>query len=84
MAHITKGSKDGAGRNACQYRNRCDRGRPFGSYFSSNSSTLPVAEKTGNLTLRTDSIVTNIIYNDETKKATGVRVVDTHTKNIKI
>ena len=54
----------------------------LGSYFSSNSSTLPVAEKTGNLTLRTDSIVTNIIYNDETKKATGVRVVDAHTKKI--
>ena len=82
VAHITKGSKDGAGRNACQYRNRCDRGCPFGSYFSSNSSTLPVAEKTGNLTLRTDSIVTNILYDDNTQKASGVRVVDTQTKKI--
>ena len=54
----------------------------FGSYFSSNSSTLPVAEKTGNLTLRTDSIVTNILYDDNTKKASGVRVVDTQTKKI--
>ena len=82
VAHITKGKKEGAGRIACQYRNRCDRGCPFGSYFSSNSSTLPFAEKTGNLTLRSGSIVTNILYNDKTKKASGVRVVDTQTKKI--
>jgi len=80
VAHITKGNKEGAGRSACQFRNRCTRGCPFGSYFSSNSSTLPYAEATGNLTLRPDSIVSEVIYDPKTQKATGVRVIDVHTK----
>ena len=76
VAHITKGIKKGSGRTACQFRNKCDSGCPFGSYFSSNSSTLPAAEATGNLTLRPNSIVAEVIYDSNTKKATGVRVVD--------
>ena len=40
VAHITKGSKLGAGRSSCQFRNRCERGCPYGAYFSS-TSTLP-------------------------------------------
>jgi choline dehydrogenase-like flavoprotein len=82
VAHITKGNKEGAGRSACQFRNRCTRGCPFGSYFSSNSSTLPYAEATGNLTLRPDSIVSEVIYDPKTQKATGVRVIDVHTKEV--
>lgn len=82
VAHITKGNKEGAGRSACQFRNRCTRGCPFGSYFSSNSSTLPYAEATGNLTLRPDSIVSEVIYAPKTQKATGVRVIDVHTKEV--
>lgn len=78
-AHITEGTKPGQGRMNCQYRNRCMRGCPFGAYFSSNSSTLPVAEATGNMTLRPNSIVHEIIYDDTTKKATGVKVIDTET-----
>jgi choline dehydrogenase-like flavoprotein len=79
VAHIT-GDKQHDGRSKCQYRNRCIRGCPFGAYFSSNSSTLPAAERTGNMTLRPNSIVHEIIYDDTTKKATGVRVIDTVTK----
>lgn len=82
VAHITKGNKEGAGRSACQFRNRCTRGCPFGSYFSSNSSTLPYAEATGNLTLRPDSIISEVIYDPKTQKATGVRVIDVHTKEV--
>ncbi len=67
------------GRGACQYRNRCIRGCPYGAYFSSNASTLPAAEKTGNMTLRPHSIVHSIIYDKEQKKATGVRVMDAET-----
>ena len=78
-AHITEGTKPGQGRMNCQYRNRCMRGCPFGAYFSSNSSTLPAAEATGNMTLRPNSIVHEIIYDDTTKKATGVKVIDTET-----
>lgn len=56
------------------------RGCPFGAYFSSNSSTLPAAERTGNMTLRPDSIVHEVIYDDKTKLATGVKVIDRITK----
>ena len=82
VAHITEGTKNGSGRKACQYRNRCDRGCPYGAYFSSNSSTIPVAEKTGKLTLRPNSVVSEVIYNKDKKRATGVRVVNTITKEI--
>jgi len=78
-AHITEGTKPGAGRINCQYRNRCMRGCPFGAYFSSNSSTLPAAEATGNMTMRPFSIVHEIIYDDKTKKAVGVKVIDAET-----
>ena len=75
-AHITEGTKPGLGRVTCQYRNRCARGCPYGAYFSSNSSTLPAAEATGNMTLMPNSIVHEIIYDEENKKAKGVRVID--------
>ncbi|MBS1507447.1 MAG: GMC family oxidoreductase [Bacteroidetes bacterium] len=68
------------GRAQCQNRNLCQRGCPFGGYFSSNSSTLPWAERTGNLTLRPFSVAHSIIYDDQKGKATGVRVIDTNTK----
>ena len=80
VAHITNGIKEGSNRTSCQYRNRCDRGCPFGSYFSSNSSTLPAAEATGNMTLRPNSIVAEVLYNKKTQKATGVRIIDSITK----
>ena len=57
IAHITEGTKPGLGRVSCQYRNRCRRGCPYGAYFSSNSSTLPAAELTGNMTLKPHSLV---------------------------
>ncbi len=63
-------------RTACQFRNRCWEGCPFGGYFSTQSSTLPAATATGNLTVRPLSIVTKIIYDKDTKKAKGVEVLD--------
>lgn len=82
VAHITEGTKPGLGRVSCQYRNRCARGCPFGSYFSSNSSTLPTAEATGNMTLRPNSVVHEIMYDADSKRATGVRVIDSQTKEM--
>ena len=79
-AHITEGTKEGLGRGTCQYRSRCMRGCPYGAYFSSNSSTLPAADVTGNMTLRPNSIVHEVIYDNVTKQATGVRVIDAETK----
>lgn len=79
VAHIT-GDHEHKGRSNCQYRNRCMRGCPYGGYFSSNASTLPAAEATGNMTLRPHSIAHEIIYDDSLKKATGVKVIDAETK----
>jgi choline dehydrogenase-like flavoprotein len=64
------------GRTNCQYRNKCWLGCPFGGYFSTQSSTLPAAVATGNLTLRPFSIVTKVLYDKDKKKATGVEVMD--------
>lgn len=77
------------GRSKCQFRNRCWEGCPFGGYFSTQSSTLPAAQKTGNLTVRPFSIVTKLVYDKNSKKATGVEVLDaennkTYTFNSKI
>ncbi|MBA4745487.1 MAG: GMC family oxidoreductase [Muricauda sp.] len=81
VAHINSDKQfEGDGRVRCQFRNRCIRGCPFGAYFSSVSSTLPAAEATGNMTLRPDSIVHEVIYDPNTKKATGVKVIDRETK----
>lgn len=68
------------GRTQCQARSKCERGCPFGGYFSSNASTIPWAEKTGNLTLKADSVVHSIIYDENKKHAVGVRVIDANTK----
>jgi len=69
------------GRAKCQNRVLCERGCPYGGYFSSNASTLPWAAKTGKMTLRPHSVVYSIIYDaQKTGRATGVRVIDTNTK----
>jgi choline dehydrogenase-like flavoprotein len=81
-AHLTKPNPihTQQGRAQCQARHLCYRGCPYGAYFSSNSSTLPWAAKTGNLTIRPDSVVHSIIYDEQKQKATGVRVIDAKTK----
>ncbi|TMI84716.1 MAG: GMC family oxidoreductase [Bacteroidetes bacterium] len=81
-AHLTKPKEIHIqqGRVQCQARVVCERGCPFGGYFSSVSSTLPWASKTGNLTLRPHSVVHSIIYDDKRGKAIGVRVIDGLTK----
>lgn len=74
VAHLT--THEGfEGRAQCSYRNRCMRGCPTGSYFSANASTLPAATKTGNLTLITDTIASEIVYDDKTGLAQGVKTI---------
>jgi choline dehydrogenase-like flavoprotein len=68
-----------AGRTQCQFRNRCWEGCPFGGYFSTQSSTLPAAMATGNLTVRPWSIVTKILYDAGSRKATGIEITDAET-----
>ncbi|GAB3519050.1 GMC family oxidoreductase [Emticicia fontis] len=83
-AHITepKAIHLAQGRAKCQHRTICERGCPFGGYFSSNASTLPWAAKTGKMTLRPDSVVHSIIFDEKKGKATGVRVIDANTKQM--
>lgn len=68
------------GRGQCQARSLCERGCPFGGYFSSNSATIPWAMQTGNMTMQTNAVVHSIIYDEKIGKATGVRVIDAITK----
>ncbi|HET9055283.1 MAG TPA: GMC family oxidoreductase [Chitinophagaceae bacterium] len=77
-ANITQ-PKPEQNRVNCQYRDRCWYGCPFGASFSSNSATLPVAMKTGNLTLEPGKIVTRLIYDKDKKRASGVEVIDAET-----
>jgi choline dehydrogenase-like flavoprotein len=68
------------GRGKCQARDLCMRGCPFGGYFSSVSSTLPWARRTGNLTMRPFSVVHSILYDDKKGRAVGVKVIDANTR----
>ena len=83
-AHITKPQPIHIqqGRAQCVNRDLCQRGCPYGGYFSSNASTLPWAAKSGKMTLRPNSVVHSIIYDDKKQKATGVRVFDSETKEM--
>jgi choline dehydrogenase-like flavoprotein len=80
VAHLTAPLPHDPSRGVCQSRNLCDRGCPYGAYFSSNASTIPAAMKTGNMTLRPNSIVHSVIYDDKKGKAVGVKVIDAETK----
>jgi choline dehydrogenase-like flavoprotein len=79
IARVANLSRGWDNRGPCMYRNLCSRGCPFGGYFSSNSSTIPAAMATGNLTLRPFSIVAEVLYDDVGQRAKGVRVIDTET-----
>jgi choline dehydrogenase-like flavoprotein len=80
-AHLTEPQEihKQQGRGQCQARSLCERGCPYGGYFSANSSTLPWAMRTGNMTLRPHSVVHSIIYDEQKGKATGVRVIDANS-----
>ena len=85
-AHLTEPQSQhlAQGRGQCQARNICYRGCPFGGYFSSNSSTLPWAAKTGLLTVRPDAVVHSLLYDDQKQQATGVQVIDAHSKQMMV
>jgi choline dehydrogenase-like flavoprotein len=82
VAHLTKPGEHHTklGRGACQYRNKCMRGCPYGGYYSSLSGSLAAAALTNNLTMVHNAIVAEVLYDDATKKAKGVRVINAETK----
>jgi len=81
VAHLTEPTEEqlSLGRGSCQFRNQCQRGCSFGAYFSSIAATLPAAERTGNLTLISDTQVVRLAYDPETQKATGVETLNRKT-----
>lgn len=85
VAHLSKPQSwhTALGRAACQYRNMCMRGCPFGAYFSTQSATLPAAMKTKRLTLVNNKIVSEVIYDEKKGRATGVRTIDQNTLEVK-
>lgn len=84
-AHLSKPTPEhiAQGRYQCMARNECQKGCSFGAYFSTQSSTLPAAMKAGNLSIATDSVVHSVIYDDKTNRATGVRVIDAETLEVR-
>lgn len=82
MGRIANLTRQIGSRGPCQYRNKCHLGCPFGGYFSSNAATLPAAAATGNLTIRPFSIASEVLYDKNTKRATGVRVIDAETLQV--
>ncbi|WP_028522739.1 GMC oxidoreductase [Runella limosa] len=85
VAHLSKPQSwhTALGRAACQYRNMCMRGCPFGAYFSTQAATLPAAMKTKRLTLVNNKIVSEVIYDEKKGRATGVRTIDQNTLEVK-
>lgn len=83
LSNMTE-DKPEQGRSKCQFRSQCGRGCSFGSYFSTQSVTLPAARATGRLTLRSDAVVSNLEYDAKKKRVTGVRVVDTKTMKAEV
>ncbi len=79
VANLTEPVK---GRGVCQYRNLCHRGCPYGAYFSTNASTLPAAFATGNLTLKANGLVNQVLYDEQKQRAVGIEIIDTETNEV--
>ena len=67
------------GRAPCHYCGPCHRGCSTGSYFSSQSSTLPAARATGNLTLLPNQVVERLEHDETGTRITSVKTIDTQT-----
>lgn len=84
VGRVTNLTREHNGRGPCNYRDICQRGCSFGAYFSSLAVTLPDAQKTGRLTVRTNKVVTRIVTDDRTGRATGVEAIDAVTGKRKV
>jgi choline dehydrogenase-like flavoprotein len=82
VAHLTDATEEqkALGRTNCQYRNACAKGCPYGAYYSTNAGALPAAMKTGNLTLLTNAIISEVIFDETTSKAKSIIAIDRETK----
>ncbi len=76
-ANLTRAHR---GRAPCMSRLHCQRGCSLGAYFSSLSSTLPAARKTGNLTILTDTIAASLEFDARQGRVIAVQTIDSRTK----
>ena len=67
------------GRPPCHYCGNCVNGCEVGAMFNPIAVTLPPALKTGNLEVRTDSVVARVRMNNE-NRAQGVTYIERYTK----
>ena len=79
-ARVAVLTEDLPGRKACHYCGPCYRGCSTGSYFSSQASTLPAAQATGNLTLRANAVVERLEYDPKSGRVSRVHVIDSRTR----
>ena len=69
-------------RRACQGRGRCGRGCDLNASMHSPTALIFPARDTGNLTVRPNSTVSEVLVDSKTNKASGVRVIDSVTKEV--
>jgi choline dehydrogenase-like flavoprotein len=84
MARTANLTRELGDRQPCHYCGPCERGCSAGAYFSTQSSTLPAAQRTGRLTVMTDSLVARVLTDDDGRRATGVEIIDTRTRQKKV
>lgn len=69
-------------RNMCAGRGRCGRGCDLQASVHSPTALIFPARDTGNLTVRPNSTVSEVLVDPDTNKASGVRVIDTATREV--
>ena len=69
------------GRAACHYCGPCEQGCITHSYFSSLWTTLADAQRTGNCTIQTDSVVARVTTDRDSGLANGVEYIDRLTRS---
>ena len=69
-------------RHPCKGRGRCGRGCNLHAAFHSPTALVLPAQDTGNLELRPNSTVSAVLVDANTGRASGVRVIDSVTRDV--
>jgi choline dehydrogenase-like flavoprotein len=78
----TEGLLNSRYRSRCLGRGRCGRGCDVNAAFHSPTALIFPARDSGNLTLRPYSIASEVLLDEKTGRASGVRVIDANTKAV--
>src|SRR5205814_9080764 len=69
-------------RAKCAGRGRCGRGCDIQAAFHSPTALIYPARDTGHVTVRPNSIVSEVLIDEGGSRATGVRVIDANTREV--